>query len=121
MREVRQSNLVIYLMYIPTKLRYKGVLRVISIETINSHPVYVESDKFREQISDKQRLKGAAKYPELFAPSSWSDDELAEHAMMEFHDGGEYVAGMRTRMRELRVIIFELELENQKLREQNDK
>lgn len=80
----------------------------MKIDEINQHPVYVESDQFRDEVKDMQRLKGAEKYPELFNPSSWTDDELANHAMMEFHDGGEYVAGMRTRMRELRIEIARL-------------
>lgn len=72
---------------------------------ISNHQEYIESDQFRQEISLKQRLKGAEKYTELFTVSSHTDDELADHAMMEFHDGQEYVSGMRTRMRELREII----------------
>jgi hypothetical protein len=68
---------------------------------------YDISDEYRAEISALQREKGLQKYPEPFNPASWTDDELANHAMMEFHDGQEYVAGLRQRMRELRVEIRE--------------
>jgi len=76
--------------------------RLLAIE---GHPTYLISDEFREEVAITQRAKGAEKYDELFDPNSHTDDELANHAMMEFHDGQEYVSGMRTRMRQLRAII----------------
>lgn len=81
------------------------------LKAITKWKPYVDSDIYREQIATRQRVKGAEKYTELFNPDSHTDDELADHAMMEFHDGQEYVAGMRTRMRQLRGIIAELERE----------
>lgn len=89
----------------------------MKILEINKHLPYIESDLFRKEVSDKQRIKGSQKYPELFTPSSWTDDELAEHAMMEFHDGQEYVSGMRIRMREMRKEIERLEIENKILQQ----
>ena len=88
------------------------------LEIVAAHPFYLESDAYRKDIATKQRYKGALKYPELFTPESHTDDELCDHAMMEFHDGQEYVAGLRKRLRELRLIIGEkdayiLELEAQ--------
>ncbi len=78
---------------------------------IDMHEPYRVSDEYRDEISTRQRIKGAIKYPELFDPDSHTDEELSDHAMMEFHDGQEYVAGMRTRMRQLRGIIMEKDAE----------
>lgn len=88
------------------------------MERIAEHPFYMESDAYRGETALTQRYKGALKYTELFNPDSHTDDELCNHAMMEFHDGQEYVAGLRKRLRQLRLIIGEkdayiLELEAQ--------
>lgn len=81
------------------------------LKAITKWKPYTTSDRYREDIKIRQRIKGAEKYEELFNPDSHTDDELADHAMMEFHDGQEYVAGMRTRMRQLRAEIARLERE----------
>lgn len=81
------------------------------LKAITKWKPYTTSDQYREDIKIRQRIKGAEKYEELFNPDSHTDDELADHAMMEFHDGQEYVAGIRTRMRQLRAEIARLERE----------
>lgn len=63
-----------------------------------SHPFYIKAKEEWESVRKGQIVKGAEKYPEPFTPSSWTNDQLAEHAIQENVDQLHYIVGMKERM-----------------------
>lgn len=74
-----------------------------------SHPFYRDSENYRHDIRNQQIEKGARKYPEPFTPSSWTNKQLADHAMQENVDQSHYIYGMKERMEEQAKRIAQLE------------
>lgn len=73
-----------------------------------AHPFYEQSKKFWEAVRIGQIHKGAEKYPEPFTPSSWTNEQLVIHAVMENVDQLHYIVGMKERMEEQERTIKEL-------------
>ncbi|WP_096199495.1 hypothetical protein [Bacillus sp. FJAT-45350] len=70
-----------------------------------SHPFYKNVQTYRESVRIGQIKKGAEKYPEPFTTSSWSNDEIVEHAMQENVDQAHYIYACKERMDELQKRI----------------
>lgn len=73
-----------------------------------SHPYYIKAKEQWEAVRKGQIAKGAEKYDEPFTPSSWSNKELAEHALQENVDQLHYIIGMLERMEEQEIELIKL-------------
>ena len=83
----------------------------MSEEKLQEHlasPFYAKAKKFWEAVRMGQIHKGAEKYEEPFTPSSWTNEELFLHTMMENVDQLHYIVGMKERMDEQQNTIDEL-------------
>jgi hypothetical protein len=65
-----------------------------------NHPFYIDARKIWTNHQWAQIEKGAVKYPEPFTPSSWTNEQLVEHAIQENVDQLHYIVGMKERMEE---------------------
>lgn len=66
-----------------------------------NHPFYKDVETYREDVRIGQIIKGSEKYPEPFTTSSWTNDEIVEHAMQENVDQAHYIYAAKERMDEL--------------------
>ncbi|MFS0784767.1 hypothetical protein [Bacillus sp. 1P06AnD] len=80
-----------------------------NLEKHLTHPLYRQAESYRETIRREQIIKGSEKYVEPFNPSSWTVQQLADHAMQENVDQAHYIYGMKKRMEEQEIYIKELE------------
>jgi chromosome segregation ATPase len=78
-----------------------------------NHPFYKNARNEWIKTQDEQILKGSEKYPEPFTPSSWSNEQLAEHAIQENVDQLHYIVGMKERMEQQEKEIERLNKENE--------
>lgn len=78
-----------------------------------NHPFYKNARNEWIKMQDEQILKGSEKYPEPFTPSSWSNEQLAEHAIQENVDQLHYIVGMKERMEQQEKEIERLNKENE--------
>jgi hypothetical protein len=78
-----------------------------------NHPFYIDARKIWTNHQWAQIEKGAVKYPEPFTPSSWSNEQLVEHAIQENVDQLHYIVGMKERMEEQAKEIERLNKENE--------
>jgi hypothetical protein len=76
------------------------------------HPFYKQANDYREKIRIGQIVKGSKKYPEPFTTSSWSIEEIIEHAMQENVDQTHYIYAALERMQVLQNDLREQEGEN---------
>jgi hypothetical protein len=74
------------------------------------NPFYKEAKDFWNATRAEQIEKGAEKYPEPFNPDSWTNEELAQHAMQENVDQAHYITGMRDRMRKQETILCKVRM-----------
>jgi hypothetical protein len=74
-----------------------------------NHPFYIDARKIWTNHQWAQIEKGAVKYPEPFTPSSWTNEQLVEHAIQENVDQLHYIVGMKERMEEQEQRIKDLE------------
>jgi hypothetical protein len=65
-----------------------------------NHQFYIDARKIWTTHQQEQIKKGAEKYPEPFTPSSWTNEQLVEHALQENVDQLHYIVGMKERMEE---------------------
>lgn len=77
-----------------------------------NHPFYALSREEWIKTQQAQIEKGAEKYPEPFTPSSWSNEQLVEHAIQENVDQLHYIVGMKERMEQQEQEIKKLKEEN---------
>lgn len=73
-----------------------------------NHSFYKEVNKYREEVRIGQIIKGSEKYPEPFTTSSWSNDEIIEHAMQGNVDQAHYIYAAKERMKELEKSLSEM-------------
>lgn len=92
-----------------------------NVEKHLKHPFYQDVNEYREMVRVGQILKGAEKYPEPFTTSSWSNDEIIEHAMQENVDQAHYIYAAKERMEVQRIQIVKLVKENERLRKEIDR
>lgn len=74
-----------------------------------NHPFYKDANEYREHKRIGQILKGAHKYPEPFTTSSWTSEQIIEHAMQENVDQAHYIYAAHERMQELEQNLREAE------------
>jgi hypothetical protein len=78
-----------------------------------NHPFYINARKIWTNHQWAQIEKGAVKYPEPFTPSSWTNEQLVEHALQENVDQLHYIVGIKERMEEQAKEIERLNKENE--------
>ena len=74
-----------------------------------NHKFYGDARKIWVNHQLSQIQKGSEKYPEPFTPSSWSNEQLVEHAIQENVDQLHYIVGMKERMEQQEAQIKLLE------------
>lgn len=80
-----------------------------------NHKFYGDARKIWVNHQLTQIEKGSEKYPEPFTPSSWSNEQLVEHAIQENVDQLHYIVGIKERMEQQETTITDLRKENSEL------
>lgn len=82
-----------------------------------NHPFYAASHEFRAEVELETMKKAAKKYPEPFNPHSWTNEQLAKHAMAENYDQQNYIFGMFEKLKWYESELAKIKEENETLKQ----